>query len=91
MRNLPVLALVLLATGLGAGPLAAQTADPGTTAPDTGASDAGSTGSVNRSITASGQTKPPGRAAAPQDPTQQPDRVKEINRKVDTGICIGCD
>ncbi|ACA17363.1 hypothetical protein M446_2951 [Methylobacterium sp. 4-46] len=85
MRLPRLLALGLLAATLGAGPLAAQNADPGA-AP----AEPGSTGTVNRNVMATGQTKPPGRAAAPRE-ANQPDRVKELNRKVDTGICIGCD
>ncbi|WP_018260601.1 hypothetical protein [Methylobacterium sp. WSM2598] len=90
MRLPRLLALGLLAATLGAGPLAAQNADPGAPGPGAAPAEPGSTGTVNRNVTATGQTKPPGRAAAPRE-ANQPDRVKELNRKVDTGICIGCD
>lgn len=55
-------------------------------------SNLGSAGQF-RSITSTGVTKPPGRAAAPEE-----DRVSDttrkqraIDKKVETGICIGCN
>ncbi|WP_407522088.1 hypothetical protein [Methylobacterium oryzisoli] len=77
---------------LAAGPLAAQTADPGAL-PSSRSGDPSSTGAVNRSITATGQTKPPGAAVGPREGQsgEQRDKIRDINRKVDTGICIGCN
>ncbi|MFE1600913.1 hypothetical protein [Methylobacterium sp. ID0610] len=90
MSRSRLIGLGLAAALLGAGPAAAQTTAPGTSSPGAGVNEPASTGTTGRSITSTGQTKPPGRTAAPQE-SGQPDRIKEINRKVDTGICIGCN
>ncbi|MBY0295223.1 MAG: hypothetical protein K2X71_04155 [Methylobacterium sp.] len=93
-RRVPSLTVptILAAALLGAAPLSAQTADPGVP-PSPRAGDPGSTGAVNRSITATGQTKPPGAAVGPRESQsgEQRDKIRDINRKVDTGICIGCN
>ncbi|RVU16858.1 hypothetical protein [Methylobacterium oryzihabitans] len=75
-------------------PAAAQTTDPAP--PAGGMTEPGSTGSVggvDRNITGVGQTKPPGSALGPGDGTTPELRRKsrEIDRKIDTGICIGCN
>ncbi|MGU3359615.1 hypothetical protein ACLBWX_04700 [Methylobacterium sp. M6A4_1b] len=46
-----------------------------------------------RSITSTGVTKPPGRAEAPsEDRLSETTRKQQaIDRKVETGICIGCN
>ncbi|ACL60053.1 hypothetical protein [Methylobacterium nodulans] len=90
MRPTRLIGLALMAASLGAAPLAAQTADPGAPLPGPRTNEPTSTGTTTRTITSTGQTKPPGRAAAPRE-GNQPDRIKEINRRIDTGICIGCN
>jgi hypothetical protein len=46
-----------------------------------------------RNITSTGVTKPPGRGAAPdEDRTSDATRKQRaIDKKVETGICIGCN
>ncbi|WP_298967781.1 hypothetical protein [uncultured Methylobacterium sp.] len=89
-----------LAAALVAGALAlpaaaaAQATNP---APSTGGmtepGSTGSVGSVDRNITGVGQTKPPGSALGPGDGTTPELRRKsrDLDRKIDTGICIGCN
>ncbi|GJD47421.1 hypothetical protein OPKNFCMD_0129 [Methylobacterium crusticola] len=94
MRMPRFLAVTLVVGALAPLPATAQSGDPGAGAPAT--ADPGSTGSVgaaNRSITGVGQTKPPGAALGPGEGTSPEVREKsrEVNRKIDTGICIGCN
>lgn len=46
-----------------------------------------------RNITSTGVTKPPGRAEAPSDERLSDTTRKQqaLDRKVETGICIGCN
>ena len=46
-----------------------------------------------RNITSTGVTKPPGRAAAPSEDhiSDTTRKQRAIDKKVDTGICIGCN
>ncbi|AWN55531.1 hypothetical protein [Methylobacterium sp. 17Sr1-1] len=86
MRRTPCLA-ILLAAALAPAPLLAQAEPP--------ARDPGITGSLRpatRDTTGVGQTKPPGAPLGP-DAGLTPDlqrRDREIQRKIDTGICDGC-
>lgn len=85
MRHAQCLA-ILLAAALAPAQLLAQGApvrEPGAT---------GSLGPATRDTTGVGQTKPPGAALGP-DAGLTPDlqqRDREIQRKIDTGICDGC-
>jgi hypothetical protein len=87
MRRTPCLA-ILLAAALAPAPLLAQQEEP--SARDPGLT--GSLGPATRETTGVGQTNPPGAALGP-DAGLTPDlqqRDREIQRKIDTGICDGC-
>ncbi|KMO34619.1 hypothetical protein VQ02_18860 [Methylobacterium variabile] len=84
MRRTRLLA-ALVAAALAPGPLLAQ-------APAQDPASTGSLGPATRETTDVGQTKPPGAALGPDaglTPELQ-ERDRQIQRKIDTGICIGC-
>ncbi|GJD64077.1 hypothetical protein [Methylobacterium frigidaeris] len=84
MRRTHLLA-ALLGAVLAPGPLLAQ-------APMREPDATGALGPATRETTGVGQTKPPGAALGP-DAGLTPDlqqRDREIQRKIDTGICDGC-
>ena len=70
-------------------PVAAQAQEAGRLPPE---SNLGSAGQF-RDITSTGVTKPPGGGGAPSE-TRESDTTRKqqaIDRKVETGICIGCN
>ncbi|MEH3146974.1 MAG: hypothetical protein PGN34_16855 [Methylobacterium frigidaeris] len=92
--RITLLAAAIVAAGITIPAARAQTTNPATSTG--GMTDPGSTGSVgtvDRNISGVGQTKPPGAALGPGDGTTPELRRKneEIGRKIDTGICIGCN
>ena len=90
MRRTHLLA-ALLAAALAPAPLLAQTEPPGPAVTEPGST--GSLGPAARDTTGVGQTKPPGAALGPDrglTPALQ-ERDRAIKRKIDSGICIGCD
>ncbi|MCJ2034632.1 hypothetical protein [Methylobacterium sp. J-068] len=70
-------------------PSAARAQEAGTLS---GERNLGSAGQF-RNITATGVTKPPGGggAASEQRPAEASRRQQTLDRKIETGICIGCN
>jgi hypothetical protein len=70
-------------------PIAAQAQDAGRLPAD---ANLGSAGQF-RNITSTGVTKPPGGAGAPNENRASDSTRKQqaIDRKIETGICIGCN
>ena len=98
------LAIALILGSLAAGPALAQSspsaASSGLVPAGPGAPAGGSVGSTatgglpekTGATTAVGQTKPPGTAVGDREGTR-PDleaKSRELDRKIDRGICIGC-
>jgi len=83
IQRLACLALIALGPIL---PAAAQDADRTGTGGDIGSAV------TARNTTATGQTKPPGRAAAPENGRDGGGRTSNEKRgdAIDSGICIGC-
>ncbi|KQP85643.1 MULTISPECIES: hypothetical protein [unclassified Methylobacterium] len=89
MRTLPLIALPLIA-GLGLGaPSLALAQQTGTGPTEQNLNSAGQF----RNITSTGVTKPPGRAGAGSDDvgSDAVQKQKSLDRKIETGICIGCN
>ena len=95
-----ILISLALTAGLVAGAASAQTAppassglSPGSASPTGGIPPAtGGAGDRTGSITATGQTKPPGSTVGPEQGTR-PDletKSKELDEKINRGICRGC-
>lgn len=70
-------------------PIAALAQEAGRLPPDTNIGSAGQF----RNITSTGVTKPPGGGGAPNENRVSDSTRKQqaIDRKVETGICIGCN
>lgn len=78
---------LILALGLSL-PLAAQAQQSKTLPAEQNLDSAGQF----RNITATGTTKPPGGGAVSEERLSEPTRKQQaIDRKVQTGICIGCN
>ncbi|MDB5511379.1 MAG: hypothetical protein JWR08_862 [Enterovirga sp.] len=88
----PFLAGLALASALVALPAAAQTGAPGVTVAPPGSVGATGTGGLPEaagSTTAVGRTKPPGAAADGYRPDLE-EKSRQLDRKINTGICTGC-
>lgn len=80
--------VLILALGFSL-PLAAQAQQSGTLPPE---QNLGSAGQF-RNITATGTTKPPGGGGptSQSEPSEPTRKQQAIDRKVETGICVGCN
>lgn len=82
---------LLVAAALSVAPALAQIPPPREGGPTVGTTATG--GLPDRATTATGQTKPPGAAEGDRLGTR-PDleaKSRELDRKIDTGICAGCN
>ena len=84
-------AVLALAASLLASPVLAQTTPPARSS-DLGAGlSAGGPGDRTGSVTAAGQTKPPGAALGPDGSNDRLDeKSRELDKKIQNGICTGC-
>ncbi|WP_375458637.1 hypothetical protein [uncultured Enterovirga sp.] len=97
MRLLPI---IVAAACLASAAATGQTAPSGVDArsPSTAGPTPSPVGGAGRNVTATGQTKPPGAAVAPNAPidnrsglTPELDRKsRELDRQISKGICKGC-